>query len=133
MIRYHDEEWGVPVHDDRLLFEFLILEGAQAGLSWETVLRKRERYREVFDGFDAAKNRAIRRAGKCAPARRSGDHSKPVEDFRGHFERAARFSPCNASSAASMLTSGGSREESRSSERRADRKMFRRERPNPTP
>ena len=55
MIRYHDEEWGVPVHDDRLLFEFLILEGAQAGLSWETVLRKRERYREVFDGFDAAR------------------------------------------------------------------------------
>src|SRR6202140_1945791 len=55
MIRYHDEEWGVPVHDDQLLFEFLILEGAQAGLSWETVLRKRKRYREVFDGFDAAR------------------------------------------------------------------------------
>ena len=55
MIRYHDLEWGVPVHDDRRLFEFLILEGAQAGLSWETVLRKRERYREVFDGFDAEK------------------------------------------------------------------------------
>jgi DNA-3-methyladenine glycosylase I len=55
MIRYHDEEWGVPVHDDRALFEFLILEGAQAGLSWETVLRKRERYREVFDGFDATR------------------------------------------------------------------------------
>jgi DNA-3-methyladenine glycosylase I len=55
MIRYHDEEWGVPIHDDRQLFEFLILEGAQAGLSWETVLRKRERYREVFDKFDAAK------------------------------------------------------------------------------
>jgi DNA-3-methyladenine glycosylase I len=55
MIRYHDQEWGVPVHADRGLFEFLILEGAQAGLSWETVLRKRERYREVFDGFDAAK------------------------------------------------------------------------------
>ena len=55
MVRYHDEEWGVPVHDDRGLFEFLILEGAQAGLSWETVLRKRERYREVFDGFDASK------------------------------------------------------------------------------
>ena len=55
MIRYHDEEWGVPVHDDRRLFEFLILEGAQAGLSWETVLRKRERYREVFDNFDASK------------------------------------------------------------------------------
>jgi len=55
MIRYHDEEWGVPVHIDRVLFEFLILEGAQAGLSWETVLRKRGRYREVFDGFDAEK------------------------------------------------------------------------------
>ena len=55
LARYHDEEWGVPVHDDRLLFEFLILEGAQAGLSWETVLRKRERYREVLDGFDASK------------------------------------------------------------------------------
>jgi DNA-3-methyladenine glycosylase I len=55
MIRYHDEEWGVPVHDDRSLFEFLILEGAQAGLSWETVLRKREHYRKVFDGFNAAR------------------------------------------------------------------------------
>jgi DNA-3-methyladenine glycosylase I len=54
-IPYHDEEWGVPVHDDRRHFEFLVLEGAQAGLSWETVLRKRERYREVFDGFDPAK------------------------------------------------------------------------------
>ena len=49
---YHDEEWGVPVHDDRVLFEFLILEGAQAGLSWEIILRKREHYRESFAGFD---------------------------------------------------------------------------------
>ena len=54
-IPYHDEEWGVPVHDDRLHFEFLVLEGAQAGLSWETVLRKRLRYREVFDDFDPRK------------------------------------------------------------------------------
>lgn len=53
-IRYHDEEWGVPVHDDRKLFEFLILEGAQAGLSWETILRKRESYRAAFDNFDPA-------------------------------------------------------------------------------
>jgi DNA-3-methyladenine glycosylase I len=52
---YHDQEWGVPVHDDRLLFEFLILEGAQAGLSWITILRKRENYRRVFDGFDPRK------------------------------------------------------------------------------
>ena len=54
-IAYHDEEWGVPLHDDRKWFELLILEGAQAGLSWDTVLRKRERYREVFDGFDPEK------------------------------------------------------------------------------
>jgi DNA-3-methyladenine glycosylase I len=51
-IAYHDREWGVPVHDDRVLFEFLILEGAQAGLSWSTILRKRENYREALSGFD---------------------------------------------------------------------------------
>jgi DNA-3-methyladenine glycosylase I len=54
-IAYHDEEWGVPVHDEHTWFEFLILEGAQAGLSWDTILRKRARYREVFDGFDPEK------------------------------------------------------------------------------
>ncbi len=54
-IQYHDTEWGVPQHDDRLLFEFLILEGAQAGLSWDTILRKRENYRKAFDNFDPAK------------------------------------------------------------------------------
>lgn len=52
MMAYHDEEWGVPAHDDRRLFEFLVLEGAQAGLSWSTILRKREAYRAAFDGFD---------------------------------------------------------------------------------
>jgi DNA-3-methyladenine glycosylase I len=51
-VRYHDEEWGVPIHDDRRLFEFLILEGAQAGLSWSTILNKRDNYRAAFDGFD---------------------------------------------------------------------------------
>ena len=55
MIDYHDKEWGTPVHDDRLLFEFLILEGAQAGLSWSTILRKRENYRKTFNKFDAKK------------------------------------------------------------------------------
>ena len=54
-IAYHDEEWGVPLHDDRRLFEMLILEGAQAGLSWITILRKRENYRKAFDHFDAKK------------------------------------------------------------------------------
>lgn len=55
MLEYHDKEWGKPVHDDRTLFEFLILEGAQAGLTWQTVLNKRESYRKAFDGFDADK------------------------------------------------------------------------------
>jgi DNA-3-methyladenine glycosylase I len=55
MLEYHDEQWGVPVHDDRILFEMLILEGAQAGLSWMTVLRKRENYRRALSGFDPAK------------------------------------------------------------------------------
>jgi DNA-3-methyladenine glycosylase I len=62
-IRYHDEEWGVPVHDDRVLFEFLILEGAQAGLSWSTVLAKRENYRDALDGFEPA------RIARYTPAR----------------------------------------------------------------
>src|SRR3954451_21712346 len=54
-IAYHDREWGVPCHNDRVLFEFLVLEGAQAGLSWSTILRKRENYRTAFDGFDTGK------------------------------------------------------------------------------
>jgi len=62
-IHYHDTEWGVPLHDDRGLFEFLILEGAQAGLSWDTILRKRKSYREAFDGFDPA------RVARYTPAR----------------------------------------------------------------
>ena len=55
MLRYHDEEWGIPLHEDRAFFELLILEGAQAGLSWVTILRKRENYRRVMDGFDFEK------------------------------------------------------------------------------
>jgi len=62
-LHYHDHEWGVPLHDDRRLFEMLVLEGAQAGLSWMTVLRKRDRYRVVFDGFDAS------RVARFTPAR----------------------------------------------------------------
>jgi DNA-3-methyladenine glycosylase I len=55
MVAYHDQEWGLPVHDDRLLYEFLVLEGAQAGLSWSTILRKRENYRQAYDNFDPHK------------------------------------------------------------------------------
>ncbi|MEA3187510.1 MAG: DNA-3-methyladenine glycosylase [Chthoniobacter sp.] len=69
-ISYHDEEWGVPVHDARLLFEFLILEGAQAGLSWVTILKKRENYRKAFNGFDAGK---IARYGPKDTERLLGD------------------------------------------------------------
>lgn len=72
LIRYHDEEWGVPVHDDRLLFEMLNLEGAQAGLSWLTVLRKRENYRRAFDGFDARKIAAYSRSKKSELLRNDG-------------------------------------------------------------
>ncbi len=64
-IAYHDAEWGVPLHDDRRLFEFLILEGAQAGLSWDTILRKRENYRAAFDNFDA-RLVALYDEAKCA-------------------------------------------------------------------
>lgn len=63
MIPYHDNEWGKPVHDDSVFFEFLTLEGAQAGLSWETILRKRDRYREAFHGFDP------QRVARITPAR----------------------------------------------------------------
>jgi len=69
-IAYHDREWGVPVHDDRTLFEFLILEGAQAGLSWETVLRKRDNYRRAFDNFDPVK---VAKYDKRRVARLLGD------------------------------------------------------------
>ena len=69
-VAYHDKEWGVPQHDDRVLFEFLILEGAQAGLSWLTILRKRDNYRKAFDGFDAAR---IARYGEADVARLLAD------------------------------------------------------------
>jgi DNA-3-methyladenine glycosylase I len=77
---YHDREWGIPVRDDRLLFEFLILEGAQAGLSWLTVLQRRQSYRAAFDNFDAGK---IARYGAREKKRLLADswhHSQPVED-----------------------------------------------------
>ncbi len=70
MISYHDEEWGVPLHDDRKLFEFLVLEGAQAGLSWRTVLRKRENYRRLFHGFDPER---VARYGRSDVARLLSD------------------------------------------------------------
>jgi 3-methyladenine DNA glycosylase Tag len=79
-IAYHDEEWGVPVHDDTRLFEFLILEGAQAGLSWETILRKRDNYRAAFDRFNPAKGREIRSAQRSRAAKQRGHHPQSTQD-----------------------------------------------------
>ena len=102
MIRYHDEEWGVPVHDDGTLFEFLILEGAQAGLSWEMILNKRENYRAAFDGFDVQrvarydrrkmaqllKNEGIvRNRLKIASAVRNAQALLRVQEEVGNFDR----------------------------------------------
>jgi DNA-3-methyladenine glycosylase I len=102
MIRYHDEEWGVPAHDDGTLFEFLILEGAQAGLSWETILNKRQNYRAAFDGFAAPKVARydrrkvaqllknpgiVRNRLKIASAVRNAQALLQVQEEFGSFER----------------------------------------------
>lgn len=99
-IAYHDEEWGVPVRDDQTLFEFLILEGAQAGLSWITILRKREGYRQLFDNFDARKiarysdekldkllldPRIVRNRLKVYGARKNARAFLDVQQERGSF------------------------------------------------
>ena len=101
-IAYHDAEWGVPQHDDRVLFEFLILEGAQAGLSWETILKKRENYRAAFDGFDPEKiarydgrrvakllanDGIVRNRLKVAAAVRNAEAFLAVRDEFGTFDR----------------------------------------------
>jgi DNA-3-methyladenine glycosylase I len=101
-ILYHDREWGVPQHDDRVLFEFLILEGAQAGLSWDTILRKRGNYRKAFDGFDPKKiarydgrktQRLLRDEGivrnrlKIASAIRNAKAFLAVQEEFGSFDR----------------------------------------------
>ena len=101
-IRYHDEEWGVPVHDDQRLFEFLVLEGAQAGLSWDTILRKRDAYREAFDGFDpvrvarysdAKREKLLQNEGiirnrlKIASAVSNAKSFLKVQDELGSFDR----------------------------------------------
>ena len=86
-VAYHDEEWGVPLHDDRRLFEMLVLEGAQAGLSWITILRKRERYRRVFGGFDPRKVARYDKKKIEALLARSGDRAEPGEGGRRRQER----------------------------------------------
>jgi DNA-3-methyladenine glycosylase I len=82
-ISYHDTEWGVPVFDDRKLFEFLLLEGAQAGLSWLTVLKKRENYRKAFSGFDPAKVAGFGEDKIQGLLKDPRHHKEPVEDQGG--------------------------------------------------
>jgi DNA-3-methyladenine glycosylase I len=98
-VAYHDTEWGVPCHDERTLFEFLILEGAQAGLSWITILRKRANYRRAFDGFDPAK---IARYGEGEVARLLGD----AGIVRNRLKIAAAID--NARATLALYDSGGS-------------------------
>lgn len=86
-IRYHDEEWGVPQHDDRKLFEFLLLEGAQAGLSWDTILRKRENYRVAFDRFDPERIARYDQRRIRSLLKDPGIVPQPVEDRRRSPER----------------------------------------------
>src|SRR3712207_5894434 len=101
-IEYHDTEWGVPVHDDRVLFEFLTLEGAQAGLSWSTILKKREHYRRAFDDFDAervarftaqrldrllADPGIVRHRGKIESTVSNAAHFLAVQGEYGSFDR----------------------------------------------
>ena len=114
-LRYHDEEWGVPVRDDRVHFEFLVLEAAQAGLSWWTILRKREGYRASVRGLRRAKGRALHAAhGRAADAGRQ-HRAQPAKDRGGDQRTRAAFSPSRKSSARSTGTSGSSSAASRSS------------------
>jgi DNA-3-methyladenine glycosylase I len=107
-ITYHDVEWGVPVHDDRRLFEFLILEGAQAGLSWSTILRKRDNYREAFAGFDPARVARFTPAKVERLAAGSRDRAPPVEG-RERDLKCTRIPRHTATSAVrSMRTRGDS-------------------------
>ena len=80
MLEYHDREWGTPVHDDRVHFEFLVLEAAQAGLSWSIVLSKREGYRRAFSGFDPVESRALHREACRKAHARPRHHPEPAED-----------------------------------------------------
>jgi DNA-3-methyladenine glycosylase I len=104
---YHDTEWGVPLHDDQRLFEFLILEGAQAGLSWITILRKRENYRAAFDGFDA--NRIARYdANKIESLLQNAGIVRNRLKVEAAVINAQNFSMCRMNSAASINSSGSS-------------------------
>ena len=108
MVAYHDTEWGVPVHDDSMHFEFLVLEGAQAGLSWSTILKRRAGYRKAFAGFDAAKVARFTPARVEKLLRRPRHHPQPGQGRVHRAQRPACSSTCRRSSAPSTPTSGAS-------------------------
>ena len=133
---YHDEEWGVPVRDERHLFELLILEGAQAGLSWSTILHKRDGYRRAFAGFDPAAVAAFGDADVERLLADAGDRAQPGEDRRGDRQRAGdaraargrldpRRSTCGRSSAARPWRTRGRRWPTIPAETDASRAMSR--------
>ena len=104
-LEYHDREWGVPVHDDRKQFEFLLLEGAQAGLSWWTVLNKREGYRKAFADFDPERSPGSP-TGESSGCSRTGPSSGTGSRSGPRSPTPGRFSPFRTSSAVSMITFG---------------------------
>jgi DNA-3-methyladenine glycosylase I len=113
MLQYHDREWGVPVHDDRKHFEFLVLEGAQAGLSWTIVLRKREGYRRAFDGFDPEKvarfsARRIEKLALDSAIIRNRMKIEPLCATRAHFSKSKKSSEVLTPTAGVSLTDGRS-------------------------
>ena len=114
MVAYHDDEWGEPSRDDRHLLEMLILEGAQAGLSWSTILRKREGYRQAFAELGPGRDRALHRARHRPPARRRANRPQPPEGPRRDRQRPGLSDRYAKSLARSTRTSGSSWTASRS-------------------
>jgi len=130
-ILYHDREWGVPQHDDRVLFEFLILEGAQAGLSWDTILKKRENYRAAFDGFDAKKIARYDRRKMQALMRDAGIVRNRLK-ITAPYRMPRHSWKCGKNLVRSTATSGNSSEASRGSTHGNLASRFPRAPPNPT-
>ena len=131
MIAYHDAEWGVPQHDDRVLFEFLILEGAQAGLSWSTILAKREAYRRAFSNFNP-KTIARYDAKKTKQLMANAGIVRNRLKISAAVQTRERFLQCKKNSAALMRTSGNLSVESLSSMRLEHHRRFRHEPKNQT-
>jgi DNA-3-methyladenine glycosylase I len=131
-LRYHDNEWGVPVHNERRLFEFLILEGAQAGLSWTTILQKRENFRKAFDRFDAAKIARYDRRKVRQLLHNPGIIRNRLK-IRAAIQNARAFLTVRRNSAASTRISGNSLAKSRRSTGDDPRKKLLPARANPMP